>query len=54
MNIMLPQIPDKIQGQSEIELNKRQNELEEYLNKLLYIVGNIDIFNQIIVKFIQY
>jgi len=33
--MVLPPLPNKIQGQSETELNKRQVELEEYLSKML-------------------
>jgi len=52
--MVLPPLPGKIQGQSETELNKRQAELEEYMSKMLQLVGVCDNFNQIIVNYIQY
>jgi len=44
-NAFLPTLPPKISGQTDLELNQRQGQLEDYMSQVLHLMSGQSQFN---------
>ena len=51
---LCPTLPSKISGQTDMELNQRQMELEDYMNQVLNVLSGTSQFNYDLLYFLEF